>query len=340
MKKNILDEFAVGKENSIYFLSIIIPVYNVELYLNRCVESLTKQREFNQIEVILVDDGSTDLSGNICDRYADTFENILSIHKKNGGLSEARNCGIRYANGQYIAFVDSDDFLSSDYIHDMKALIDEYNPDMICYQYSTEKHVSKYTLRGNKKVQIKNSIDVLDDLLRTKMGNQICLNIYSKNLISEIRFPVGRVYEDIATLYKLIIKAKNIVVIDYTYYIYNLTNTKSITKCSSFKNIQDMYISLNEQIDDLRNYFKQINKNKEILDCYIIDKYIYIYLKLIREVKPTKESIELADEIKKYIIKNDRCNILKHHSYNLKKYIYVKIQIFFENILDKFKTNE
>ena len=96
------------------FLSIIIPVFNVEKYIRRCIDSLTTQNGFNDIEVILVDDGSTDGSGAICDEYAEKYINIKVIHKSNGGLSDARNVALAAVNGKYIAFLDSDDFLTKD----------------------------------------------------------------------------------------------------------------------------------------------------------------------------------------------------------------------------------
>ena len=272
-----------------------------------------------------MDDGSTDGSGAICDEYAEKYINIKVIHKSNGGLSDARNVALAAVNGKYIAFLDSDDFLTKDYIGDMKRTLREYAPDMVCYGYTLEKITDEYEIRGNKKISIRGPEDTLNDLLTNKIGNQICFNIYAKKLFENVKFPVGRAYEDIATLYKFIINATKIVMIDYTYYIYNITNNQSITKLSSYKNISDMYLSLNEQYKALIEYFNRLGKDKKFLNYYMVDKSIYVYLKLTREVKKTNESFELIKRVEQFIIENDDWRILKYKGYNWKKYIYFRV---------------
>lgn len=313
------------KGNKMNFLSIIIPVFNVNKYIRRCVDSLTTQNGFDDIEVVLVDDGSTDGSGAICDEYADEYINIKVIHKSNGGLSDARNVALPIIKGKYVAFLDSDDFLTQDYIIDMKSTIQKYMPDMVCYSYTFENKPGEYEVRGNKKVSIKGPKDTIDDLLRNRIGNQICFNIYAKMLFENVEFPLGRAYEDIATLYKLIINTAKVVMIDYTYYVYNITNNQSITKLSTYKNINDMYLSLNEQYKGLTEYFKCLGKDKKNLNYYMIDKLIYVYLKLTREVSKTDESVELTKRVEQFIIENDDWRILKYRCYNWKKYIYFRI---------------
>lgn len=111
--------------------SIIVPVYNVEKYLNNCIESLLNQK-FDNFEIILVNDGSTDKSGLMCDNYASTNKNISVIHKDNGGLSDARNIGIANAKGEYIIFVDSDDFIEPESLKKFNELIEKKGkPDVI-----------------------------------------------------------------------------------------------------------------------------------------------------------------------------------------------------------------
>ena len=116
-------------------LSIIIPVYNVESYLPRCAESVFSQMT-NECEVIFVDDGSTDDSGRICDNYASSTANVSVVHKKNGGLSSARNVGMKSASGQYLLFVDSDDYLLWNAIDDLLSIIVSYAPDIIKFDYT------------------------------------------------------------------------------------------------------------------------------------------------------------------------------------------------------------
>lgn len=114
-------------------VSVIIPVYNVELYLERCVESVLNQTLFN-FEVILVDDGSPDKCPDICDHYASVYDNVKVVHKKNGGLASARNAGIKVASGEYILFVDSDDWIDVNTLEELTALADKYNVDFVRFR--------------------------------------------------------------------------------------------------------------------------------------------------------------------------------------------------------------
>lgn len=127
-------------------ISVIVPVYNVEKYLPKCIESICGQT-FHNLEIILVDDGSTDDSGKICDSYKEKDARICVVHKKNGGLSDARNVGIDKCNGEYIAFIDSDDYVMRDYFEYLYALVERYDSDIsICncsYVYDGAESVDK-----------------------------------------------------------------------------------------------------------------------------------------------------------------------------------------------------
>lgn len=303
-------------------ISVIIPIYNVEKYLERCIVSLVKQEYFNDIEVILVNDGSTDNSWKICDKYEEKYENLKVINKRNGGLSDARNTGLKYATGQYIFFLDSDDMVLDSFIKDMENIITRYEPDMICFKYTFEKENNIFKPYGNKKITQQTVNETIDDLLKVKMGNQICFNVYKKKLFEDVVFPLNRAYEDIATLYKLILKSKRIVKTQYSYYVYNITNVSSITQNSTLKNINDMYLSVNEQISDLEYYFNNNGISKRYLRYYKLDKYIYIYIKLKREVKKSHQSEQLLKEVEENILRDCRVNIDFIKYYNVKKYLY------------------
>ena len=124
-------------------ISVIIPVYKVEKYIERCITSVKKQSYFN-IEIILVDDGSPDNCGIICDKYAETDSRIKVIHKKNGGLSDARNAGLDIATGQYICFIDSDDYIEKDTLKDMYNNIVMTRADItICNYYTVDSEGNK-----------------------------------------------------------------------------------------------------------------------------------------------------------------------------------------------------
>lgn len=203
-------------------ISVIVPIYNVEDYLNECVDSLIEQ-DYSNLEIILVDDGSTDQCGSICDEYAIKDSRIKVIHKQNGGLSDARNAGIDVATGDYITFVDSDDVLSSDYISYLLNLLTEANADMACCQRTEIDAKSRY-----KKGYITpcNKITVFDNVENALVAKEIDTvawgKLYTKDLFQGIRYPVGRLHEDIFTTYKLIDRCKKIVVGQEGKYLYRV----------------------------------------------------------------------------------------------------------------------
>lgn len=125
-------------EGKVPFLSVIVPIYNVGEYIDLCIESISKQT-FKDMEIILVDDGSTDLSGNICDQWKEKDGRIRVIHKQNEGVVKARKEGTRLANGRYITFVDGDDWIDDDLYQAVVPLLNKYNADVICYGITVQK---------------------------------------------------------------------------------------------------------------------------------------------------------------------------------------------------------
>lgn len=147
-------------------ISVIVPVYNGEKTIKRCVESLLNQT-YNNIEIILVDDGSTDGTGKICDSYALKYNNIRKVYKENGGLSTARNFGMRYAMGEYISFVDADDFLELETYEKVCAVIQEKNPDLIDFgwKYINDWNEVTYNLNGLEKEKLLDKKTIENDIL-------------------------------------------------------------------------------------------------------------------------------------------------------------------------------
>ena len=140
-------------------VSVIVPVFNVEKYLDKCIESLIKQK-LKDIEIILVDDGSTDLSGKICDEWKTKDSRIQVIHKKNGGLSDARNVGVELAKGKYIGFVDSDDYVSDDMFQILYQNIEKENADIsICGMYHC--YADKIITKANEGYMVINEIEAM-----------------------------------------------------------------------------------------------------------------------------------------------------------------------------------
>lgn len=190
-------------------VSIIVPVYKVEEYLDQCLQSLTTQ-SYRNIEIILVDDGSPDRSGEICDRWAQLDSRIQVIHKPNGGLAEARNFGMRKSTGAFLTFVDSDDWVHSTYVERLLDLALRTGASLsVCDLVRTTSLGDVQAMREIESAQI--TVDTGESTLRAyldyRMSNTTCGKLYSRELFKELSFPVGRVHEDMFTTYKLIHRA-------------------------------------------------------------------------------------------------------------------------------------
>ncbi|MCE5175151.1 MAG: glycosyltransferase [Bacteroidales bacterium] len=202
-------------------ISIIVPVYNVEAYLDRCVQSLLNQT-YHNLEIILVDDGSPDNSGKICDRYAEKDTRIRVIHKTNGGLSDARNVGIEMAIGDYLGFVDSDDFIHSEMYETLYLNLINSNADIsICsYEKVYDGKIVANDLRNE--VSVMSNIEAIDHFFTFDSANFNAPwnKLYKTELFAGIKFPKGKTREDEYTIYKLIYKSKRIALSEKVMYYY------------------------------------------------------------------------------------------------------------------------
>lgn len=198
--------------NEYELISVILPVYNVEQYLDNCVRSLLSQ-DYCAIEIIMIDDGSTDSCPQKCDEYAELYENIIAYHKENGGLSDARNYGIERANGKYITCVDSDDYVDSDYISYMYELIHKYDAKLSLCQSTVHYDGGRIKIRGSKGDECLDARKCLEKMLyHDVIDTSAWGKLYHRSLFENVRYPVGKLYEDIGTTYKLMIKSSKIAV--------------------------------------------------------------------------------------------------------------------------------
>ena len=211
-------------ENGKKRISVIVPVYRVENYLIRCLDSLCLQ-DFDGVEFILIDDGSPDRCGEICDRYAIRDKRFKVFHKENGGLSSARNYGIEHAEGDYIMFVDSDDWVSSDFCSRAYELAVSNDADLVMFMFQMVEDDRCLPLRGKHlKSGIKTNKEALD-LLFEEPGVFAWNKLYKKTLFDGVRYPVGRVYEDQAVTWKLVYKANRVYFANQVLYFYYMRPT-------------------------------------------------------------------------------------------------------------------
>ena len=203
-------------------ISVIVPVYNVEAYLARCVDSILAQSHEN-LEIILVDDGTKDSSGAICDAYAQKDARVRVIHKENGGLSSARNAGIEAAKGEYLAFVDSDDWIEPEMYRHMLSLAKKYDTKLVCcgrYAVSQRTGGKKIGLCPPKEEQITAEEMVSRMFTWNGCDSSAWDKLYHHSLFQEFRYPVGKVCEDVPVTYRIVLRAGYVAMDDQPFYNY------------------------------------------------------------------------------------------------------------------------
>lgn len=251
-------------------ISFIIPVYNVEKYLEQCVKSIINQT-YKNIEIILVNDGSTDNSPKICEQLKKEDERILVLHKKNGGLSETRNLGLTHASGDYVVFIDSDDYwISESSLEALEKHLEENKPcDFIgfncSYFYQHSKRYTKWT-PYDKKLEKKISGDKALPILVSSgtVPMSACLKIIRRRLLieKEILFKQGIISEDIPWFINLLEQAKNCLFINDYIYAYRQNVTGSITKSKADKIYNSLIYIINNEINLLeKREFSRESKN-------------------------------------------------------------------------------
>lgn len=221
-------------------ISVIVPVYKVEAYLPACVDSILSQT-FSNFELILVDDGSPDACGAMCDSYAREDSRIRVIHQKNGGLSAARNAGLDIAKGEYVTFVDSDDVIAPDCLQVFTEVADETDADVVVGSYIEFSDDSDLKgiwaqLETKKSYRIENRYNACEALYlgNSEMPINAWGKLYKTGVINSRRFPVGRIHEDQAFVPRIIYTASSIVILDKVVYGYRY-NEDGITH-STFSN--------------------------------------------------------------------------------------------------------
>lgn len=255
-------------------ISVIIPFYNVEAYASKCIESVINQT-YRNLEIILVDDGSPDNCGKIIDEYAKKDKRIKVIHKKNGGLSDARNKGIEVATGKYIGFVDSDDYIKEDmyeYLHNL--IIDNDADIAICGVLDF--YEDKELVIPNVEEDIKNynSVDAIKELLLdNSIRSHAWDKLYKRELFTkDCYYPKGKKMEDIATTYKLFEKAKKVVVSNVPKYYY-LQRSNGIMLSKSTGMWIDYYELSLERYKYIKDKYPEMIEND--ISLLILIMYLY-----------------------------------------------------------------
>lgn len=240
---------------------MIIPVYNSAEYLEKCLNSVINQT-YRHLEIILVDDGSTDRSGEICDRYAEEDKRIKAIHQKNSGVSSARNTGLKSVTGSYIGWVDSDDWIEPKMFEKMIDCTRESDADIvICGR--VEQYDNHHFLKGFQNQEILNKEQALallveDDLVRS----YLCDKLWKRELFEDIRFAQLKIFEDLDVMYQLFMKAERVICLPDVFYHYEHHGTSLTAEPSLESRIVFFQIS-KKRYENLKRDFPPLTQQME-----------------------------------------------------------------------------
>lgn len=315
-------------------ISIIVPVYNVEKYLEKCVDSIINQT-YKNLEIILVDDGATDSSGKLCDELAKIDNRIKVYHKENGGLSDARNYGVEKSTGEYIGFVDSDDYIDAEMYEKLYEAIKKENVDVVeCnLKIIYPDRVELFTEQKYYNVYTKQ--EYLEEYLKIeKIFGSACVRLIKSDIAKKLKFPVGKLYEDTYYAYDLIEKVDRYVIMNNPYYNY-LMRENSITNTKFNPRIFDL-------IEIVEKFRKTTYENypglKEAADC----RKMYAYFSVLNSIllEENYRDNEYYSEILSYF-KRNYISLLKNKYINRNRklsVILIKLNIdLYRKVLMKYK---
>lgn len=278
-------------------ISVVIPVFRVEKYLSRCVESVINQ-SYKNIEIIVVDDGSDDHCPALCDELSKKDDRIVVYHKENGGLSDARNFGLERANGKYITFIDSDDTVDMDYIKQLYETLVDNNADISVCGYTVVYDNGKIIPNSNNKKMVLSQKEALEKILYQEDFNVATwAKMYKIELFKNIKFPKGKIFEDSFTTYKLILGSSIIACNMKSQYNYLIRSNSILTSSFSEKKL-----TLIDAYDEMG---KVVFKAYPDLEKAVIRGKAYSRISTLRQMINCKPRLrEKENELRKEILKD------------------------------------
>lgn len=274
-------------------ISVIVPVYNAEQYLEKCIESIINQT-YKNLEIIIIDDGSTDKSPEICDKYAAKDVRINLVHKENGGVSSARNAGLDVFKGEYVTFVDSDDFISYDYVEKLYCSVIENSADI---------SICNYKINGNKRHKLNRhgktpaSSFIYDYLSLTIETDECWGKLFNKSVVDSIRFDNYKVSEDSLFVFYCLINANFVSFVDEYLYCYRVHNESVINQSNAEKRYEACLTAqvMLEHCENTPYCNKYISASKTRLAKY----NFFVYF-----IAQKENNTFIMNKCKKYILKN------------------------------------
>ncbi len=293
-------------------ISVIVPVYNVEKYLPQCLDSI-KNQTYKNLEIILIDDGSTDSSGILCDEESRNDRRIKVFHKENGGLSDARNYGIDKAKGSWLTFIDSDDYISSNYVEYLFKLSVTHNTKIATGAHTVFYESGKKVYKGFGKdsESVQSEKEALNHiLLDDGLDLSAWAKIYSAELFQNIRYPKGFAFEDTATTYKLFFQCDKIVAGGKSIYNYRI-RSNSITTAGSFKKKMQLIENTKIMCSDITTKYPDLSQAAE-------RRLVWAYFSTLNQLIKCQDRKNYKKEEKEilYFLKEKHQTIKKGSSYS------------------------
>lgn len=303
-------------------ISVVVPIYNVEKYLPRCVDSILNQT-YQNLQIILVDDGATDSSGKICDSYTSDHR-VSVIHKENGGLSSARNAALPYLKGKYVTFIDSDDWVTPDFIEALyeNAITAQAEVSATGYYIAPEDGEPTTVFDGTK--QVMDSAEALGTfLLHDGLGVTVWGKLYLTTLWDNVRCPEGKLHEDQYTTYKLLDLANKIVFDSKPRYYY-FQRSNSIGHSAFSDRSYDLYNGVHEEYDFISQ------KYPEVIDLTKLERDIWEVVFVNMMLRSNVKDDEVIRSVRKHI--KEDMNLIKNSSH-LSKVRKIQLWLFSKNLV-------
>jgi glycosyltransferase involved in cell wall biosynthesis len=325
-------------------ISIIVPVYNMEQYLDRCMSSILNQT-YKNLEIILVDDGSTDSSPQICEDYALKDDRIKVIHKENGGLSDARNAGLKIATGDYIGYVDSDDWIELDMYERMYRVCIGNNAELAVCRYFRE-YDDKTIDDGTDRCEVLDRNEILEIYITDKDGYMIYNSVWSKlfkrELVEGVMFPKGKNSEDIMYTTKALCKLEKAVYIDACLYHYMIDRKDSIMNVAKTERM------FNDELPFWREHIKCIRDNvsdkmADLAEYYFYRRLLFYYIdtadkRIVEMIKSDKlEEKRIYSKANNIVSNGDR---VRMNLFLFSPWVYRKVNALYGKIIVPMKNRE
>ncbi len=279
-------------------ITVIIPIYQVEKYLKNCVNSVLQQT-YENLEIILVDDGSTDHCPQICDEFAEKDKRVRVIHKENGGLSDARNAGLDICTGKYVTFIDSDDYVTKNYVELLYRALVNNDADISTVDCTTVTEDTPYCIDPvNGPVYVYTSKEAIANSLNSRGApGSACMRLYKIECFDDLRFPVGKLYEDLAIMYRVLLKIKKMVFIRAAGYKY-LIRQESIMHTSFNSRQLDEIEIIDQEMDNIIAHYPEY-------ETIANGRRIYSYFVVLRRIH-SSENASKYEEVKKQLTDKTR----------------------------------